>query len=552
MQVSIGDLMPALVYSQIRTGISHIAALPVALTVFFLTDGALAETPPATIRVVDAAARCVALSGSTVPASAIGLPTRGALIESALLQPKDGVSGLPEYCQVKGAILAASPADPDIKFQLNLPTDWNVKTLQFGGGGYNGVVITGLGRVSNAPVTSMPPLALGYATFGSDSGNQQRNGAYGTNNQALANYGGEAVKRLKDVAVILESGYYGRLPWKVYYQGGSKGGHEGLVAAQRYGSDYDGVIAYYPANQNQAMVLSWNRIWQATYRVSGAYLNPAKQVLLKARVLATCDGLDGAQDGLVSNVKGCEAAFSVNSLRCAGGADSGDHCLSDAQVGALQAAGTPMRFEFPLANGVASIGPYPVYIGGDLSPWLDATGFGTGTPYYGFVSGVLRYFDQQDEKAPVDTFDYRQWQPRVQYLSAVLDATDPVLDIFKQKTAKMLLVQGTTDMLVTHTMTTAYYEQLAARYGASLPDFVRYYVVPGFAHGGGDFKSTWDSLSALEAWAERSIPPQNQVVMDANTTNGGRTRPLCEYPAYPKYLGNGDINSATSFTCSRN
>nr|WP_311548340.1 tannase/feruloyl esterase family alpha/beta hydrolase [Paraburkholderia sp. Cpub6] len=29
----------------------------------------------------------------------------------------------------------------------------------------------------------------------------------------------------------------------------------------------------------------------------------------------------------------------------------------------------------------------------------------------------------------------------------------------------------------------------------------------------------------------------------------GRTRPLCQYPAWPSYNGAGDVNSASSFTC---
>jgi hypothetical protein len=28
------------------------------------------------------------------------------------------------------------------------------------------------------------------------------------------------------------------------------------------------------------------------------------------------------------------------------------------------------------------------------------------------------------------------------------------------------------------------------------------------------------------------------------------TRPLCKYPAYPRYTGTGDVNSASSFVCS--
>jgi hypothetical protein len=31
--------------------------------------------------------------------------------------------------------------------------------------------------------------------------------------------------------------------------------------------------------------------------------------------------------------------------------------------------------------------------------------------------------------------------------------------------------------------------------------------------------------------------------------HSGRTRPLCEWPAWPKYGGVGDVKRASSFTC---
>lgn len=129
-------------------------------------------------------------------------------------------------------------------------------------------------------------------------------------------------------------------------------------------------------------------------------------------------------------------------------------------------------------------------------------------------------------------------------------ADNPDLDTFRSRGGKLLLVQGTTDMLVPEAMTTAYFDKLAARYGKDLQSFAKYYVVPGFAHGRGDFTSTWDSLSALEAWAERGVTPLDQVTVDNNTATRGRSRPLCEYPTFPKYKGSGDPNNAASYGCA--
>ena len=49
----------------------------------------------------------------------------------------------PEFCKVLGQIAPTDPKAPPIKFQVNLPIEWNGRSLQYGGGGFNGVLITG-------------------------------------------------------------------------------------------------------------------------------------------------------------------------------------------------------------------------------------------------------------------------------------------------------------------------------------------------------------------------------------------------------------------------
>jgi len=111
---------------------------------------------------------CAALNGRAIEALRIALPTSGARIESATLVSTTGT--LPDACRILGEIAPVDPKAPAIKFQLNLPPHWNGKTLQYGGGGFNGVLITGLAPLRDAPNGMRTPLAQGYATFGTDSG----------------------------------------------------------------------------------------------------------------------------------------------------------------------------------------------------------------------------------------------------------------------------------------------------------------------------------------------------------------------------------------------
>jgi Tannase and feruloyl esterase len=85
---------------------------------------------------------------------------------------------------------------------------------------------------------------------------------------------------------------------------------------------------------------------------------------------------------------------------------------------------------------------------------------------------------------------------------------------------------------------------------ASYSQFARFYMAPGFGHGNGNFRVGWDALDVLDAWVTKGEAPGPQIITDTNATTLGRTRPLCEYPAYPKYNGAGDANLAASFTCA--
>ena len=115
---------------------------------------------------------CAELDGMAIPPTAIGLPTTGAVVTSSALVPAAGagVAAVADYCKVLGDINPVDARAPKIKFQVNLPANWNSKAVMFGGGGYNGIIATGVGNVPAGPADKPAPLARGYATFGSDSG----------------------------------------------------------------------------------------------------------------------------------------------------------------------------------------------------------------------------------------------------------------------------------------------------------------------------------------------------------------------------------------------
>ena len=304
----------------------------------------------------DPAAACTALAAAIAPAQ-IGLSTGGATIRSATLVAAGPLSvaergptpaatitpATPQHCRVLGRIAPVDPMAPDIQFQVNLPTVWNGRSVQYGGGGFNGVLITGLGLLPAAPYDKPAPLASGYATVGTDSGHQNQPGqppqAFALNDEALLNFAHASYKKVRDVSVVLMQRAYGRAPEKLYFVGSSEGGREGLTVAQRYPDAFDGIFSRVP-------VIHWTGLQHAGLRdglalMGAGWIGPQQVSLVHDAVLKACDTADGLADKLVSDPVGCRRRFDVNSLRCTGAA--ADNCLSDAQVKAVQALHSPYR-----------------------------------------------------------------------------------------------------------------------------------------------------------------------------------------------------------------
>lgn len=229
--------------------------------------------------------RCAALRDLTVPRGTIGLPTGGAPITDARISSDSDTAEPAGLCVVKGMIAPVDPGSPPINFQLNLPADWNRKAVQLGGGGFNGFLVTG--RNPNFIPASQEPVRLGYMTFGSDSGHLGGGGspraatsdaAFAMDAEARENFAYAQIKKTHDVAVAVGAAYYGENPRRTYFYGNSQGGHEALLAAQRFPDDYDGVVAIHPAYNFVALQLGGAGDFEVALPESGKLAQRAKPV----------------------------------------------------------------------------------------------------------------------------------------------------------------------------------------------------------------------------------------------------------------------------------
>lgn len=565
-------------------------ALPLTAAVIAIAGlaGCASQRPEAAAP-APAALNCAQLSGMTIPAAAIGLPTTGASVTSVQTIPAagTGAAATGEYCKVLGEIHPVDSRAPQIKFQLNLPANWNHKAVMFGGGGYNGSIPASAGNIPAGPTDQPTPLGRGYATFGSDSGHQanangSRDGTFGANDEALHNFAGDALKKTRDTAVALIQARYAGSVQKTYFAGGSTGGREALLVAQNWPQDFDGAIALYPAWNAASLDLQFGRITRALAQ-PGAYPNRAKRQALYDAAMAICDRLDGVTDGLISNANACHARFSPASamlndapLRCAGGADTGDNCLSDAQIAAFQVIETPLTLSYKLASGETGYPGFNTW-GTDfgnpgaspLQPTVLTLALGTvqpanpmpavtatsSPPYNGtFWDQWVKYFVTRDasfNSLSLDPQNPGAWQTRIVALTGIQDANKTDLSAFQAKGGKILMAHGMADALVSTRGSEQYYSRLRATMGeAKVASFMRYYEIPGYGHSVSSlFNAAWDSLTTLENWVEKGISPPAQTVADTAGVPG-RTRPLCDYPAWPRYNGAGDVNAAQSFNCA--
>ena len=535
---------------------------------------------------VDAEAACSALM-APIATSAIGLPSGGAVIESATLLPASGltltnplpfippppeavvVPATPQYCKVLGVIKPVDPAAPPIRFQVNLPTGWNGRSLQLGGGGFNGVLTSPGALPPSARIDQPSPLARGFVTVGTDSGHQNTPGlalqAFALNDEALVNFAHASYKKVRDVSVELMKRRYGQAPLRTYFMGSSEGGREGLTLAQRYPQDFDGIFSRVPVINWMGLQMAGTRM--GVTQMGEGWLSPGDVELVHRAVLAQCDTLDWLSDGIVGNPQACHARFDPAGLRCRGTTTTG--CLKEAQVQALRTLHAPYEFSFPLANGVRSYpgwawggeaatgtGPVGGYVSWQTGTARQALQGGSGSSrawLYG--SGAIRYFVARDPAFDPGNFRPEDYAQRVGEISQLMDATDPDLSAFRARGGKLVISEHLADYAQSPYAGIDYYRSVVKTMGqAAADDFLRLYTTPGADHVGTGAPVGVDMLQVLVDWVEQGRAPADLVQVSLESVPPfavSTSRPMCRWPATVRYRGHGEKQRASSFECAR-
>lgn len=437
------------------------------------------------------------------------------------------------YCQI--SITLRPAADSEIKSEVWLPAAsvWNGKFLMEGGGGLVGKINTeGMAHA----------VGEGYASASTDTGHTGSSGRFALGHpDKITDFAYRAVHETGFEAKTLIAAFYGRAPSLSYWEGCSTGGRQGLMSAQRYPEDFDGIIAGAPA-YNQIYISAWRMHLSMTALKSPQHALPAEKLkLLNDAVLDKCDSADGVKDRLVEDPRNCN--FDPGVLKCKGTETAS--CLTPPQLETVNTAYADMR------NSTGEL-IYPrLPFGGELGWQLP----GNGTEPGAIDVDIFRYIANQDPEWDWHSFDSGKDIELALLHGKEIHAVSPDLAKFRARGGKLLMYHGWSDGgsdgSISALNTISYYESVLKYMGRDQDDWFRLFLVPGMDHcGAGTGPSQFNKLAALERWRERNEPPTSMTAARVNESGViDMTRPLCPYPQQAVYKGSGSTNDAANFAC---
>ena len=475
---------------------------------------------------------------------------------------RDGAGEIPAYCELKGYIA------PSQQFELRLPLEWNGKYAQVGCGG-----------MCPGPTAWLcdDPVRRGYACMAPDLGHiSGADSDWARDNlQARIDFGFRGAHVAAVAGKSLTESFYGRAPKWSYFLGSSTGGRLGMVEAERFPRDFNGILSGVPIlNQTgDQSAIMWSSLMFRD-KNGRPLFTEAEIHHLHDAVVSRCDANDGVKDGLIGDPRQCDFVPEMASCE----KHQEPNCLSPEQVIALHKiyAGPTDSTGAPIYTGGMQLGSELAwsngYIGGDR--YSNST-----DRFRNFAFSTSPPLNWKPEDFKWD-LDYQ----RLGLTESFYSASNPDLRKLQQAHGKVLMFQGWGDEAVYPLNTVDFYE-MVTRVMGGLPAtqaFFRLFMVPGMNHAGGNYSAdSVDYLAYLEKWVEQDQAPDailaahlkdspvlpevlatvragkagnslhvsadGRIFSDNPTADAEFTRPLYPYPLQAVYSGQGDPNSASSF-----
>jgi hypothetical protein len=460
------------------------------------------------------------------------------------------ITGLPAFCDV--AMTQTDPAGNPISIEVWLPRNWNGRFQGIGGGGW----FCGISYRAIAPTA--PGLATGllagYATASTDCGHPLATASFalnpdGTLNRPLiTDFASTGIHDMTVDGQALTTAFYGNAPRFSYFYGCSTGGRQGLMEAQQYPADYDGIVSGAPA-------INWTRLtpaqlWPALVMNAGHDFLPAcKEAAFTNAVIAACDGSDGVVDGVIGDPSACHwnpHALVGTNTPCGAITATDADVIEKIWRGPETLRGTPLWFGLEPGTNL-----------GVLAGTATVNGVTTAVPFV-IATDWLGIFLQRNPNWDWRTLTYREFDTlfarSVAEFSRTIATDDPNLSAFARQGGKILIWHCLADPLIFPQGTIDYYRAVQQTSDGTAGSFARLFLAPGASHCVSDAgPAPTDPLAAVVSWVEHGRAPASIPAALVDPATGGvvQTRPLCAYPLVARYNGHGSTNDAANFTCAR-
>ncbi len=459
-------------------------------------------------------------------------------IESAAVDANN-----PGVCRIT-AVTTHPPAGDKVRIWVAIPTsNWNGRFLGTGGGGFLGGSEAGVN----------PPATLGFAAGATDTGHEGGSGSFALdangrlNWQAIRNNAHIGIHEMTVTGKALTQAMYGVAPRYSYFNGCSTGGRQGLMEAQRYPQDYNGIVSAAPA-------INWNRfhvqhLWgPVVMNAANNPVDPCKLAAATTAAIAACDGIDGVKDGVVEDPKRC--SYDPKPLVGTSAGECG--AFTEADVNVIR-----RLWEGPRREDGSFLW-YGLARGADMNALWTSRGTPLRPQPFGITMDWFRYFLTEDPKFDGNSVTpaayERLWDQSVEQYGIVFGTDDADLTAFRDHGGKAIVWHGWADQLITAEGSIDYYTRVQREMGGpkTTSEFIRLFMAPGVAHcAGGAGPQPTGLLEALLAWVEEGKAPDT-ILATRRDQSGAvtRSRPLCAYPLVAKYKGSGSTDDAANFVCS--
>src|SRR5271165_5698230 len=412
---------------------------------------------------------------------------------------------MPAFCRVVASVKDAH--DSDVRVELWMPNEgWKGVFHVNGNGGYAGILAYNYGAMEAA-------IKRGYASAETDLGTAP---ATPLNGDALVGHPDKwkdwGMLGTHEAAVAgkqIAKAFYGTDAKRSYYSGCSTGGQQGIIEAEYFPEDFDGILAGAPVVSR-----TWGHAvavtsYQAANLKPGHKLSDANLALLTKSAVAACGAKAGELPGSESGV------FNWGFLEAPGNAPG--------------EPGFDGLFKWVL-------GPNWDWRTFDVERDMAKVDAALGPALNGAVTG--------------DVAKFRDRGGKLIFFQGSADPIVPVgqtVDFYKGLTSKFGGEEKT-------------------------KEFARLFMAPGMGHcgfgtgpnrfdsaafGGAQPPSldpTHDIFTALSHWVEDDVAPAQVVAtkfVGGDASKGiEMQRPLCPYPQRAWYKGDGDTNSAANFVCA--